>query len=40
MTKKFKVVGNSRYNHNFEIGTIVEYVRTYTDGVLCVIGKL
>lgn len=40
MTKKFKVVGNSRYNHNFEIGTIVEYVRTYPDGVLCVIGKL
>lgn len=38
--KKFKVIGNTRYNHNFEIGTIVDYKHTCMDGAICVVGKL
>nr|DAO41959.1 MAG TPA: hypothetical protein [Caudoviricetes sp.] len=38
--KKFKVIGNTRYNHNFEIGTIVDYKHTCIDGAICVVGKL
>lgn len=29
----FRVIGNTRYDHNFRIGQIVEFIREYEDGV-------
>lgn len=36
--KQFKVIGNTRYDHGFDIGTIVELVDIYNDGVYTVVG--
>ena len=38
MKKKYKVVGNTYFNHNFILGTIVELVQIYPDGVYEVSG--
>lgn len=38
--KKYVVIRNTYPEHNFEIGTTVEYVAHYLDGTLCVKGKL
>lgn len=37
--KKYVVIGNTYPEHNFEIGSTVEYVAHYLDGILCVKGK-
>lgn len=39
MTRRFKVVGKTRFDHNFEIGQTVELVQIYIDGVYEVRGK-
>lgn len=28
----FRVIGNTRYDHNFRIGQIVEFIGEYEDG--------
>ena len=40
MAKKFKIIGNRRYFHNFEIGQIVELVQIYPDGVYELEGEI
>ena len=40
MNRIFKVIGNSRFDHNFEVGQLLELVRVYPDGVFEVKGKL
>lgn len=36
--KLYKVIGNSRFDHVFTIGQMVEFVREYADGVYEVVG--
>ena len=38
--KKYKVISNTHYDHNFEIGQIVGFVREYQDGVYEVAGYI
>lgn len=36
--KRFRVIGNSRFDHLFNIGQVVEFVKEYHDGVYEVAG--
>lgn len=39
MERYFKIIGNTRYDHNFEIGKIVSLVEILPDGVFEVKGE-
>lgn len=39
MDKKFLVIGNTKYNHNFEVGQVVTLVEVLGDGTYEVEGK-
>lgn len=38
MNKQYKIIGNTMYEHGFQIGQIVELVGVYNDGVFEVEG--
>ena len=39
MDKKFLVIGNTKYDHNFEVGQVVTLVEVLDDGTYEVEGK-